>query len=117
MNRSTTGLVTGIVVMFCFVVAACVAMFIAAPEGSNTATMVTALLGTLAPTVAVLATLGKVQAMDRKVDYLANGGTDAKVRAGVADVLRADLLNPEAADQLDADRRHREHTPAKGSGH
>lgn len=54
-----------------------------------------------------------VRAVDEKVDYLANGGTDAKMRAGIADVIPESMLKTEyVTDQLDADRAHRDATPA-----
>lgn len=102
-------------VIFCFVVAACVAVFIAAPEGANTGSLVAILIGSLAPTLASLGVLAKVNNTDAKVDRVAddtyrltNGLLDAKVRAGVADVLPDHLIDPEARDQIVEDRKIRE---------
>lgn len=52
------------------------------------------------------------RAIDAKVDYLANGGTDAKLRAGVADVVRPEFLRDDVSDQLAADRVHRANGPS-----
>lgn len=116
---STTVIVVSVVVMFCFVVAAVTGLTILAPDGSDVGAITTALLGSLATAVPVLVTLVKVQSMDgkqtatdEKVDYLANGGMDAKIRAGIADVVKAELLKPDAADQLETDRAHRAAGPA-----
>lgn len=54
------------------------------------------------------------QVINTKVDYLANGGTDAKVRAGIADVVRPEFLRDDSGDQIAADRVHRDASPASG---
>lgn len=109
-RTSTATLVAGIVACFITVVIACtlVTLFSAA----DVATFVAPLLGFTGTTLALLAAMAKVNDVDRKVDYLANGGTDAKIRAGIADVVRPELLKDEAAPQLEADRAHREAGPA-----
>lgn len=77
---------------------------------------VIALLGTLGPLAKkVEATKDRMEAVDEKVDYLANGGTDAKVRAGIADVVKDEFLKDDAEDQLQADRAHRDASPANGA--
>lgn len=109
-------------VMFCFVIAGCVSVFIAAPEGANTGSLVALLIGALAPTLASLAVLAKVQGVDEKADRtsrevsavrqdtyaLTNGLLDAKVRAAVADVAHPSFIRPDAAEQIAADRAVRE---------
>jgi hypothetical protein len=122
---STTVIVVVVAVMFCFVVAAVVGLTIFAREGTDVGPTVTALLGALATAIPILVTLVKVQEqgakqneLSEKVDYLANGGTDAKNRAALADVLKPELLkdDPETQAQLEADRAHREAGPG-GNGH
>lgn len=117
-NNNVVVIVGGVV--FCFVVAACVAVFIAAPDGANTGTLVTTLIGSLAPTLAALGVLAKVNNTDAKVDRVAedtyrltNGLLDAKVRAGVADVLPDHMIDPKALDQIESDRqvRDEQHLP------
>lgn len=113
---SGTALIVGIVVCFVAVVGACTAIFLADPTGERATIMATTLLGSLTGTVAALAALYKVTDVDKKVEYLANGGTDAKIRAGIADVVKPDLLKDEAQDQIELDRLHRLAGPA-GNGH
>lgn len=114
--------VIAVCVVFCFTVAACVAVFVASPEGANTGSLITILVGTLAPTIASLGLLVKVQQVDEKADTtsaqvsqiaqdtyrLTNGLLDAKVRAGVADVV-PHLVHPDAEQQIEQDRRVRDH--------
>jgi hypothetical protein len=113
-NKGSTVLVGGIVMCFVVVVLACTAVYLADPGGDNVAGFITPILGFTGTTLALLATLHKLNQTDEKVDYLANGGTDAKIRAGIADVVRPELLKPEAGEQLEADRAHRDASPANG---
>jgi hypothetical protein len=106
---SGTAVVIGVVVAFCVVVTAVVVLLIAAPADRDVSTTIPALLaavGTLG--TSLLALLG-IRSIDQKVDYLANGGTDAKIRAGIADVVKPELLKDDdsTAAQLDVDRAHR----------
>jgi hypothetical protein len=121
-SRNNNVLVIVAAVVFCFVIAACVAVFAAAPEGANTGSLITLLIGQLAPTLVALGVLAKVNAVDQKADAtsaqvsqvaqdtyrLTNGLLDAKVRAGVADVLPDHLIDPDAREQIADDRRVRE---------
>lgn len=111
---STTVVVVGVVVVFCFTIAACVAIFVAAPDGANTGSLVTILLSSVAQVIGVLALLIKVSGTDAKVDQVAqdtyrltNGLLDAKVRAGVADVVDPSLLREDAHVQVALDRQVR----------
>lgn len=117
-GASITVIIVSAVVMFCFVVAAVTGLAIFAPEGSDVGAITTALLGSLATVIPILVTLAKVQGMetrqsatDEKVNYLANGGMDSKIRAGVADVLPRSMLKDDVDDLLAADRAHREAGP------
>lgn len=119
---STTVALIAVCVVFCFTLACVVAVFIAAPDGANTATLAASLLGTLAPTIAAVALL--VQVKDVKATQtdqgerlervasdthaLTNGLLDSKVRVGVSEVLRPDLLHPDVQETLNADRIVRE---------
>lgn len=114
MKTSSNALIAGIVVCFVVVVGACTAVYLADPGGDNVAGFITPILGFTGTTLALLATLHKIGETDKKVDYLANGGTDAKIRAGIADVVRDDLLKPGLEEQLEADYAHRDASPANG---
>lgn len=60
---------------------------------TNVGTMVTAIVG-----------LVRTEQVRGTVDELANGKMDAKIRAGVADVLPNHLIDPAVDDQLVEDR-------------
>lgn len=101
-----------VVVVFCFTIGACVAVFIAAPEGANTGSLVVILIGTLPPTVASLVALAKVTGIggdvaEVKADTtrLTNGLADAKMRAALAEVVPNHMIDPAyAQEQLGVDR-------------
>lgn len=113
--NALTPIIVGLVVVFCFTIAACVAIFVAAPEGANTGSLITILISAMANVVGVLALFVKVSGTDAKVDQVArdtnaltNGLLDAKLRASHADVTPIDRLDPEyVATQLEVDRRVR----------
>lgn len=105
-KTSTTVLIAGIVACFVTVVLACT-IVVLFTDKDGVAAFVTPILGFTGTTLALLAAMAKVGDVDRKVEYLANGGTDAKIRAGIADVVKEDFLKDDAAEQLEADRAHR----------
>lgn len=101
-------LIWAVVVLFCAALASVVLLQLV---HADTAT-VTAVLASLAPTVAVLAAMRQTAAVDDKVravqadtHALTNGLLDSKVRAGVAEVLPDELVDPEYhSGQHEADR-------------
>lgn len=108
---SGTALILAIAAMFIAVTAAVTIIAVAVPESQNPAGLVGLLLGafaTLVVNVGVLFQLGQVK---RNVDYLANGGTDSKIRAAIADVVDARYIRDDAQPQLTEDRLHRDHAP------
>lgn len=107
MSKSNTALIAGVVACFVAVVTACTLVFIFAPDGADVGIFLSSILGFAGSTVAALVTLAQVQKVGRSVDYLANGGMDSKVRAGVADVLRPELVDPEVEQLLQHDRHNR----------
>lgn len=112
MARSeTTVVVICVTVLVSVVVAAVALVYVFAPAGTDTPGLAAILVGTLAPTIAALATMLKVGNVSSQVadvaadtEKLANGLGDAKIRTAVADVLADDLVDPEAREQLAADR-------------
>lgn len=108
----SSGLVAGIVACFITVVIACTVALIFAPDGDIVIPFLTMVLGFGGTTVTALITLTQVRSVDQKVDYLANGGMDSKIRAGVADVVRPDLVDPDVERLLQVDREHRAAGPA-----
>lgn len=118
-GSNTNAILASMVAMFCTVIVAIVLVVIFAPSGTDVGGIITGLIGTMTTAVPVLLTLAKIRGLeqrvegaDAKLDYLANGGTDAKNRAALADVLPEQLLRPEyITEQLEADRAHREAGP------
>lgn len=111
MKNTNTSLANAIVAVVAVAILGAVLVYIFAPEGADIAP----LIGLVGPTVATLAVLGKVNNVDDKIDRvdqrtedLTNGLMDAKLRAGVADVLGEHLIDPAARGQLEADRARRD---------
>lgn len=104
-------LVIAIAAMFVCVIVSATLLVMAVEDGARVESMVVIMLSALTTTIAALATLAQVNAVRKQVDFLANGGTDSKVRAAVADVLRHDLIREDAAEQLAVDRVVRERVP------
>lgn len=108
--NTNNGIIAGVVSIVVVALGCATALTIFAPEADLAPVL--ALVGS---TVATLATLAKLQGVDAKVDQvdkrtedLTNGLMDAKIRAGVADVIRPEHVDPEMADQLEADRTRRD---------
>ncbi len=101
---SSNVMIIAVMAMFVCVVGSITLMAIAVEDGERLESLVGQLLASLPPTLGVLVLLSKVHGMGQQVDFLANGGTDAKVRAAVADVIDPDLLRDDAHDQLAVDR-------------
>lgn len=63
----------------------------------------------LVPAILIgLVNLAKTDRLESKVEDLGNGKMDAKIRAGVADVMRPEHVDPLMAAQLDLDRQRRD---------
>lgn len=114
-------LIGSIVAMFCTVVVSIVVLVVFAPRGTDVGPIVTALLGSFATLVPAVLTLMQVRNVkqrqedaDAKLDFLTNGGLDAKARAAIADVVKPSVLkdDDETAALLAADRAHRAAGPA-----
>lgn len=110
-------------IVACFVTIAVCSTVVYAVDSEAAADFLTPVLGFAGTTLALIAglvavtrkqeeTARQLDDVKRDVTYLANGGMDAKVRAGVADVLPDHLLDPEAAEQIEADRAYREAGPS-----
>lgn len=127
-GKTTRTIVWAIVCLFSVTMGATVALFLVADNPTMAATMVTSLLGSLGTIAAVLVTLQKTAQVSARVDQVAgtmdtvdgrthdlvNGLLDAKVRAGVAEVLHPDLVDPAVLAQVDADKATRAEGRAPG---
>lgn len=107
----TVVLLVCVTVIICFVLACVVIVFVAAPDGANTGSLVALLVAQLAPTIAAVAALSQLRrvastAADTAADVerLANGVGDAKFRAAVADVVDPAYHAPGIDAQIEQDR-------------
>lgn len=98
-----------LVIAFALIVVAVVTgvVVIAVSEPENGETIITLLLGSLAPTIGVLANLYKTGDIAKRTEDLTNGLMDAKIRAGVADVVVPHLVADDAKPMIEADRARR----------
>lgn len=120
MKTTTNAVLLAIAACFVTVVVACTVVYVVDSETS--AGFITPILGFTGTTLALVAGLATVarkqtetkeQLDDVKqtTDYLANGGLDAKIRAGLADLLPDHMIKPGVEDQLEQDRATREAGP------
>ena len=111
---TTTALVV-VAIVFVVTVVCVLLAFLFAPAERDLSLVIGPLLGTLAPTIAAVALLVQVRGVQADVSQvrqdthaLTNGLLDSKVRAGVADVIRDEHLDPEAVALIRDDRAVRE---------
>jgi len=108
---NTTAALVVVAVVFVVTVIAVLLAFLFAPAERDLTIVIGPLLGTLAPTIAAVALLVQVRSVQADVSQvrqdthaLTNGLLDSKVRAGVADVIRDEHLDPAASTMLTEDR-------------
>ena len=118
---TTTALVV-VAIVFVVTVVCVLLAFLFAPAERDLSLVIGPLLGTLAPTIAAVALLVQVRGVQADVSQvrqdthaLTNGLLDSKVRAGVADVMRDEHLDPEAVALIRDDRAVRERAHNDGS--
>lgn len=104
--KNTTAIVAGVTAMFCVTIIVAAVLAALAPE--EAVTMIGLILAALSSTVVGVLALAKIGSVERTVDDLANGKMDAKIRAGIADVLPEHLIDNKARPQLEQDRRRRD---------
>lgn len=92
------------------IVAAC-AVAIAIEDGARAASLIGLILAPAGVAIPSLIALARIEKLGGQVYDLANGGMDAKIRAGIADVLPAHLIDPSVEEQLVVDRARRDKTP------
>lgn len=109
-QTTTRAVVWGVVVLFTGSLAAVVALTVFVDDSGTEAALVGAVFTNLAAIAAVLVNVQRTNAVSAQVETVAshtealtNGLMDAKVRTAVAEVMRPDLLDPAASDQLAAD--------------
>jgi HAMP domain-containing protein len=87
---------------------AVVALVASAPKDSDVGLLIGVLITGAGGMITSILTLGRTQQIQGTVDELANGKMDAKIRAGVADVLADHLVDPKARAQVAQDREVRD---------
>lgn len=105
--KTSTAVVVGVVAMFCTTMLGVTLVAVLVPA-DDAATLIALLLGFASTAVPAVIGLAKITGVERQVTELSNGLMDAKVRAGVADVLPEDLHDPAIRSQLAADRATRD---------
>lgn len=117
---SATAALVVVAIVFVVTVLSVLLAFLFAPAERDLTLVIGPLLGTLAPTIAAVALLVQVRGVQADVQQvrqdthaLTNGLLDSKIRAGVAETVRDELVDPAAADLLRTDRQTRadHHTP------
>jgi hypothetical protein len=83
---------------------AVVALVALAPEDADLGLLIGLLLTGGGNLLATILNVGRTEQVRATVDELANGKMDAKIRAGVADVLPDHLVDPAARSQVEQDR-------------
>lgn len=103
MKKIPTTLIVCATIVLCVAILA-VAGLLAAGENDTSVGILTGFIGML---VLNLLSLVRGEQTKATVDDLANGRMDAKIRAGVADVLQPHLIDPTVEPQIEADRERR----------
>lgn len=114
MSNQNNAVVWAIVVLFVSSLASIVLLTSLTDDSTANAALVGSIMTNLGAIAAVMVNLNRTNSVGAKVDQVAedahnlvNGLLDAKVRAGVADVIHDDLIDPDATHQLRADRARR----------
>lgn len=94
-GKTQRTIVWAIVVLFACTLAAVVALVALVDDASE---YVVPIIGTATTTVAVLAAMRSIDQVRQDTHALTNGLLDRKVRAGVADVLPDELVDPAYRD-------------------
>lgn len=91
--------------MFASITMLAVALIVAfAPADADLGLLIGLLVTAAGNLVATIVTVGRTDQIKGTVDDLANGKMDAKIRAGVADVLKDHLIDPTTREQIAQDR-------------
>lgn len=98
-GKTQRTIVWAIVVLFCATIAGVVLLATLVEDASA---YVTPLLGSMAPTIAVLAAMRAIESVRQDTHALTNGLLDRKTRAAVAEVLDDELLDPQYRDSQTA---------------
>lgn len=104
--KNTTAIIAGVTAMFCTTMFGVFLIAVLAPE--QAATTIGLVLASLSSTVVGVLALAKIGSVEKTVDDLSNGRMDAKIRAGIADVLPDHLIDRNARPQLEEDRKRRD---------
>lgn len=107
--KTSNVVVAAVAAVACTALLAVVALVALAPSDADLGFLVGAMFTGVGSMIAALVSLARVSEVKATVDDLANGKMDAKIRAGVADVLPDHAIDPAVRDQLAQDRAVRDH--------
>lgn len=126
MKINTTALLITVGAVFTAVMFAIVALVIFAPPQADTTTLIPVILTGMTNLIIAAGALAKANAaastaadINGTVKELANGGMDAKIRAGFADVAADHMVKSDTAtqQQLEADRQRRDEMAVANGDH
>lgn len=107
-KQPSTALIISVAVVACVAIASVALILVTLEKSELPEGWLGMFLGFLGTTMVAVISLAKIDKIGQQVDDLANGKMDAKIRAGVADVLGDHLIDPAATQQLEADRARRD---------
>lgn len=98
-GKTQRHIIWAVVLLFSVTVVAVVLLAALVDDASQ---YVTAILAAATPTIAVLAAMRAIEGVKRDTHALTNGLLDRKVRAGVAEVLPDELVDPSYRESAQA---------------
>lgn len=107
-KQPSTALVISVAVVACVAIASVALILVTLEKSELPEGWLGMFLGFLGTLLVAVISLAKVDKIGQQVDDLSNGKMDAKIRAGVSDVLANHLIDPAAVHQLEADRARRD---------
>ena len=102
--KPSTAVVVALTAVACTLIAALTLVVVTVDKSEVPEGWLALFLATLSTVIATLVGLARTEKIGRQVDDLSNGKMDAKIRRAVAEVLRPDMVDPEARPQLERDR-------------
>lgn len=100
-GKTQRHIIWAVVLLFVATVTAVVVLAVYVEDASQ---YVTAILAAVTPTIAVLAAMRAIEGVRQDTHALTNGLLDRKVRAGVAEVVHDDVIDPQYRASATADR-------------
>lgn len=86
-NSNTNVIAACVTAVIIFTIASCVAIFIAAPDGANTGSLIAIMMASIPANIVAIAALAKVNQVHTDTQQILNGVGQAKVENGIRNVL------------------------------